>query len=529
MRTLAVSLLAAAALGAGEDLGRVYRGKLEWEEGGLGRSWTAEPGDVWELERFAFDLGGELSIELGPSVAVFGAHDTGKGARAVVWAAVFPLDPAAGPKIEAAHPGHGDHVESLFLRFAPGRLTELFPPDSVVGPGDPSWLTWGVRVYARKINGHWQAENMPVVPWEHGLVFDAETVEGKRRCYMVDEKKDEVSYVGAFAERTIPDPPAREVTREEALAAFDETWSAFDREYAMFVVKPQVDWAALREVYRPIAAEARTSYEVAGAIGLLLGRLEDLHVWVRVEDDWVPGHYRMRLLNGHWPYVKERLGGLRETSSGVAWGELPGDLGYVVLWNLTSDGLVRAFDEALEALGETVGLVLDLRFNGGGDEELGKLVAGRFVDRARVYSVNQYRDGEAHDALGPKLERVVEPRGPWRYEAPVVVLQGQKTMSSAESLALMLAQCPQVTTMGDRTAGSSANPRRLEVGLGIVVNLPRWLDMDPDGRPIDGVGIGPAERVEATSYTEFRGADPVFDAALKLLEKKKGRKPGRRD
>ena len=67
-------------------------------------------------------------------------------------------------------------------------------------------------------------------------------------------------------------------------------------------------------------------------------------------------------------------------------------------------------------------------------------------------------------------------------------------MSSAESFALMLAQCKQATTMGDRTAGSSANPRQIELPGKIVVNLPRWIDLDPDGKPIDTAGVAPRGR-----------------------------------
>ena len=87
-------------------------------------------------------------------------------------------------------------------------------------------------------------------------------------------------------------------------------------------------------------------------------------------------------------------------------------------------------------------------------------------------------------------------------------------MSSAESFALMLAQCPQVITLGDRTAGSSANPRRIDAGTGIVVNLPRWIDMDPQGKPIDAVGVPPRVKIE-TRPEDFTGdRDPVLTAAL---------------
>jgi C-terminal processing protease CtpA/Prc len=107
---------------------------------------------------------------------------------------------------------------------------------------------------------------------------------------------------------------------------------------------------------------------------------------------------------------------------------------------------------------------------------------------------------------------------------------GQKTLSSAESFALMLAQCPQVSTMGDRTGGSSGNPRRIELDCGISVNLPRWLDMDPQGNPIEGHGVQPKIKIKATSDAFSDTEDPVLESALKHLGKtsKGKRKPGRR-
>jgi len=530
LKAFAIATLVLVGVGAtaqATDLRKHYAGKLDFEKGALGADWTANPDDVWMLNSFEYELGQKLILELGPSALVIGKH-TDKSGQSAVWGALFPLDPEESTPIVASNPGHGDHVRSIFLRFNPNQVGKLFPKASVQGPGDAHWLMWGKRVYSFKINGHWQAENMPVVPWEHAHVLDIDTVEGKRRCYMVDTKEGSVNYVGAFAERAIPAPPSTAVDEATALAAFDDVWSAFDREYPMFTLRPDVDWDALRATYRPVAAAARTNYEVAGAIGLLLNHLQDLHVWVRVDGNWVPGFNRMRMLNANWQVTKARLSNLEETKNGIAWATAPYDIGYINVWNLSSDGMVDAFDTALEGLAGTKALVIDLRFNGGGDEELGRMLAGRFLDKERTYGLNQYRAGEARDALGETFERKFEPRGPWRYEAPVAVLIGQKTMSSAESLALMFASCPQVTTLGDRTAGSSANPRRLEVGAGIVVNLPRWLDMDPDGKPIDAVGIQPMKAIEAASYADFKGVDPVFDAALKFLKKKKGRKAGKR-
>ena len=71
--------------------------------------------------------------------------------------------------------------------------------------------------------------------------------------------------------------------------------------------------------------------------------------------------------------------------------------------------------------------------------------------------------------------------------------------------------------MGDRSAGSSGNPRRLELAGGIRVNLPRWLDMDPDGEPIEHVGVAPDVPVDVPPGAFTDTEDPVLAAALARL------------
>ena len=48
-----------------------------------------------------------------------------------------------------------------------------------------------------------------------------------------------------------------------AAKAFDQLWGAFDRDYAMFALRPEVDWNRLRELYRPKALASRSTSVVS--------------------------------------------------------------------------------------------------------------------------------------------------------------------------------------------------------------------------------------------------------------------------
>jgi C-terminal processing protease CtpA/Prc len=301
--------------------------------------------------------------------------------------------------------------------------------------------------------------------------------------------------------------------------------------YAKFGLRPDVDWDKLKAQFRPAAEAAKTSWDAAVAIASLVTPLRDLHVHVSVGEDGVPAYFRSRTYNGNWQATQALLGGkVEDTGQDLVWARTKDDIGYVAVQALTDRRVVAAFDQALEQLATTWALVVDLRGNGGGGEDLALEMAGRIVDKERVYALDQFRQEGSKDrlALGPKLERRVAPRGPWRYAAPVVVLIGQKTMSSAESFAEMLAVCPDVTSVGDRTCGSSGRPQRIDLPGGIAVNVPTWNDMTPEGAPIEDVGVQPEVPVKAAPDA-FDAKDPVTEAALALLRKTPSsqRHPGR--
>ncbi len=501
------------------DLAKRYPATLDFSEQPRGYEWTCGNQDIWRLKEFSYAMGDEFHVKCGPSQVVFGCHELN-----VVWAAVFPDQPG---EILAASPGKGEHVTSVWLRFHPARLGELFPERIVAGQGDASMLPHARRLAAHKMTASWQADNRPMIPRKESLTFDLETREGPRRFYSLDTETGKARYVDAFRRR--PLPPPKPLDAKAALEVFDKVWDAFDRDYAMFAIKPKVDWAKLRETYRPRAAAAKDNQTLGGVISEMLDHLEDLHVHVQVDGQYVPGFNRDRPLNANPRALASLIGGVTQAGPDLNWGRTSDAVGYINIFGLVDRGLPQAFDEVLGKMGDTKGLILDLRYNRGGSEPLGRQIAGRLLDRRRVYSLSQFRSGPKHTDLGPKKERACEPAGDWRYVGPVVMLQGQRTCSSAESFALMLAQCPQVITLGDRTGGSSGNPRLVQAGAGIVVYLPQWIDMDPQGKPFDFVGIPPRVKIEARPDDFTGDRDPVLAAALEQLRSraKSGLPPGK--
>lgn len=521
---LAAAVLLATGRAAAQDLDRVYRSALESSPRDPGHAWSTGPRHVWALSEFRIGLGSLLEVECGSSQVVFGVHPEDGG---VLWAAVFPeaVSPEEGARLRSSLAGDGERVKSCWLRFHPDRLGRLFPRARVAGRGDADRVPAALRLVACKLRSSWQVDGRPRVPWRRALVVDVETEAG-RRLFHVDTAVGRVRYEAAFEARPVPAP--RTVTRGEALSAFDRAWSAFDREYPRFG-QAGVDWDALRETWRSRAAAAGTSFEVGVALAGLLEPLDDLHVSVRAGGLEVPLHRRRLSAGGSLAGTRAALERTRGPRHQVLSGRTADGVGYLALLGLSDPGLVTAADEALAELGDCWGLVVDLRFNRGGSERLARDVAGRFLADRAHYGAIRLRDGPGHEDLGPPRPRRCEPRGPWTWRAPLVVLQGGRTTSSAEALLLMLSRVPGAATLGARSGGSSGNPRRLELAGGIEVTVPRWVALDAEGVPYEDVGLAPDVRAVFPSEAFGEEHDPVMAAALARLRRLSAeeRGPGR--
>ena len=479
-------------------------------------AWTSAE-HLWRLDGFSLSNFDGVSLELGPSVVAFGVHG-----RDVLWAAVIPDEPGV---LAASALNEQEAVDRVWLRFHPSRVYELFPPSIVQGPAKQPLTDLEAdrkriqaeRLAVHNMRGSFHVGGRPAVPAETMIVLDMRSIEPKRtrRFFVLDQQRGVAMYHAAFEDQVLrPDEP---VATDEALRAFDHVWSAFDQQYAMFSLRPHVDWDELRTRYRPRMASVRTVYEAAAVLAGMLETLGDRHVSVTVGDSYVVRSLPPVRMNGNWSVVNSKLPNLERVGGQLAWGRTEDGIGYIALLGLSDSGMAVAFDAVLDRLSETWGLVIDLRFNGGGDEVLGQQIAGRFCSEDHVYSYSRYRNGPARDDLTRPSPRSFSPRGPWQFQSPVIVLQGPQTMSSAESLLLMFDQCPQATRLGATTAGSSGNPQIIDTGIGVRVSLPRWIDLKPDQTPLEGAGVQPDAPVDVTPEQFERGEDPVLDAAFERL------------
>jgi len=148
--------------------------------------------------------------------------------------------------------------------------------------------------------------------------------------------------------------------------------------------------------------------------------------------------------------VRDRNGRVRELTlplerrfdrppGALACGVLPDGVGWIRFNNSIGDiGTVAAFDRALEQLRGAPGLILDLRdVPSGGDSSVALGILGRLVKTMLPYQHHRIPNYGRSDIERNWFE-FVAPRGPFTYEAPIVVLVDHWTGSMGEGMAIGL-------------------------------------------------------------------------------------------
>lgn len=190
---------------------------------------------------------------------------------------------------------------------------------------------------------------------------------------------------------------------------------------------------------------------------------------------------------------------------------LEDDIAYIGLYNYgekTTEQLRNALQDLLSQ--DPVGLIFDLRGNGGGYLNTAIQVVSEFVGQG-VVMYEQYGDGEtyAYEAIPGGLAT----------EIPLVVLVDEGTASASEITAGAIQDLGRGPLVGVTTFGKGSVQSwiALQNGAGGVrVTIARWLT--PDGRQISEIGLKPEYIVEMTAEDYAEGLDPQLDKAIEVLK-----------
>lgn len=196
-----------------------------------------------------------------------------------------------------------------------------------------------------------------------------------------------------------------------------------------------------------------------------------------------------------------------------------GEIGVVEFDIFTEEvagALVRALDQELRGVR---GLVVDLRYNGGGETEAMTEVASAFLPAGRSLGRFTDRMGRLQFEPHTRAALLFAPDRIKTFRGPVIILTSERTSSAAEIFVAALKEAGRATTIGQSTCGCVLAIRRRHVlpdGGELTVS-----EMDYEtaaGARLEGAGLVPDELVTLDRQDLRARRDRAFERAVERLE-----------
>jgi beta-lactamase regulating signal transducer with metallopeptidase domain len=182
---------------AGTDLLKRYPTTLKAGDVAPGRArpWQFTPNDIFQVSRFALEVGKDLKVAAGIS-------DLGIGhcADGTVWAVLIPRETGKLTSTAATKPEPIDHI---WLRFHPGQINRIFPPETITAGGKRELETSMRHIADTKIHSSWHAGDNAMIPEPKDMTVDVDTKTGPRRFFAVDQDAKTAEYAADFADSAV--------------------------------------------------------------------------------------------------------------------------------------------------------------------------------------------------------------------------------------------------------------------------------------------------------------------------------------
>ena len=176
-------------------------------------------------------------------------------------------------------------------------------------------------------------------------------------------------------------------------------------------------------------------------------------------------------------------------------------IGYVCIESMM-DNVIEDFKQAYNQVYNLPYLIVDVRGNGGGNSNNGRLIAEYLLKKPQEHCVG--------GNITPQ---------PNVYKGKLFLLTSNHTFSAAESFTIDLKESGYVTLVGEKTAGDTGcAPKNFTSTYGIWFRIPTSdPQFSPQGFPMEGISIEPHYEVKQTVTDFFDDKDTAIEYVLNEL------------
>jgi hypothetical protein len=147
---------------------------------------------------------------------------------------------------------------------------------------------------------------------------------------------------------------------------------------------------------------------------------------------------------------------------------MPGNIGYI-RWDVFVDNIKEArpvYEAAFKLMYNAKALIIDLRYNGGGNPETVNAMLSCFFDKKLPMNhIINYKHDTVKYYTDPNLTD-------FKLKMPVYILTGKNTFSGAEGFAYSMKVSKRATIVGDTTRGGAHPTQPFPLGQGFVMDIP---------------------------------------------------------
>ncbi|UCC81195.1 MAG: hypothetical protein JSW64_07520 [Candidatus Zixiibacteriota bacterium] len=187
--------------------------------------------------------------------------------------------------------------------------------------------------------------------------------------------------------------------------------------------------------------------------------------------------------------------------------KLNDDIGYIYFSAVLppADSL---FADAMKAMGDIRGLIIDIRGNPGGMHEIGETIASKLLSESTLFSLFRYRDSTVQVTVDPD---------PPVFEGPVAILIDVMNGSASERFSGCMQSVGRATIIGERSPGvvGPSDMKKLPNGATLMYLVAQSLT--PDGIVLEGRGVIPDISVALDRTALLEGRDTQIERAIAYL------------
>lgn len=300
---------------------------------------------------------------------------------------------------------------------------------------------------------------------------------------------------------------------------FEALWRIMDEHYCFFKEKG-IDWDSIHAVYQPQFNYGMSESQQLEVLGNMLAELRDGHVNLFASFDYSRywGFHENYPKNYSDSLVRVYLGTDYRISNGMRYRILDDNIGYLRVPTFENSFGAGNLDDIFLYLQPCLGLIIDLRDNGGGMLTSAESLAARFTDKETLVGYMRHKTGKGHEDFSGLEKQVLKPAKGIRWHKPVVVLVNRSVFSAANEFVKYMRHFPDVVIVGDRTGGGSGLPFSSELPNGWSIRFSACPIYDTDMRSTED-GMDPDVSVGLSSGDIDRGIDSMIEKAREVIRK----------